>query len=181
VLSHVAPAHLLEHERLPLLVRGRGIGLGDVERDLAGAKRVGHDGREGREPQPSFDEPDGEPEPPGDALDVGALLDQLLEGEALVGRVHGEPLEVLREPGLLRRGRSAVDYEAANLVIDPQLALFGETGERPEAAAARLDGEAPLRLLRGGNHEVLQKPPRLDVRLQLKVSLLVGGPPHVAR
>ena len=165
MLSHVAPAHLLEHERLPLLVRGGGISLVDVERDLAGAKGVEHDGREAREPQSPLDKADGEPEPMGDALDVGALLDQLLEGQALVRRVHGEPLEVLGEPGFLRRGRSAVDHEAANLVGGPQLSFFGKTGERPESAPARFDGEAALRLLRGGNHEVLQKPPRLDVRL----------------
>ena len=73
MLGHVAPAHLLEHEGLPLLVGGRGISLGDVERDLAGAERVEHDWSEAREPQPPLDEPDGEPEPPGDALDVSAL------------------------------------------------------------------------------------------------------------
>ncbi|HEX8534367.1 MAG TPA: hypothetical protein VF662_09380 [Allosphingosinicella sp.] len=89
MLSHATPAHLLEHERLPLLVRSRGISLGDVERDLASAKRVEHDGREAREPKPSFNEPDGEPELPGDPLDVCVLLYELLEGRWDLLESHG--------------------------------------------------------------------------------------------
>jgi hypothetical protein len=158
VLSHVAPAHLLEHERLPLLVRGRGISLSDVEHDFAGAQRLEYDGCEAREPQPPLDEPHGEPEPPGDALDVGALFDQLLERQALVGRAHGEPLEVLGEPGLLRGSRSAVDNEAANLVVVPQPSFFGETGQRPKAAPPGSTVKRPFGLFAGATTRFCRSP-----------------------
>ena len=152
----VASAHLLEHEGLPLLVGRRGIGLGDVEADLAGAERFEHDGSKRREAQPALDEADGQPEPPGDPLDVGALLDQLLEGEALVGRVHRQPLEILGEARLLGFGGAAFEHQAAHFVRLGQFAFFGQALERAQPPAARLDGETAARLDRAGHDEILE-------------------------
>jgi predicted RNA-binding Zn ribbon-like protein len=57
----------------------------------------------------------------GRSLDVGALLDQLLEGQALVGRVHGEPLEVLGKAASCAAAGTAIDDEAAHLMVGGSL------------------------------------------------------------
>ena len=71
-----------------------------VERDLARAQRVEYRGMEPGEPQTALDMADGEPEPAGNPFYIGTLLDQRAEREALVGRVHREPLEVLGKRSL---------------------------------------------------------------------------------
>jgi hypothetical protein len=157
VAGHVAPADLLEDVSLPLLVGRRRIGLGDVQRDLAGAERLEHDRCKGGEPQPSLDKAHGEAEPPGDALDVAPCSMSCWKARhssagfmASRWKFSASPPPAQR-PGR-RRQRDSRPHGRR------QLALLGKTGERAEAAAARFDREAALRLPCGGDDEVLQQP-----------------------
>ena len=71
---------MLEHARLDLLVRGGAIGLGHVERDLAGGEGIEHHRRKPGEAEPALDETHGEPEAARDRFDIRTVLDELLEG-----------------------------------------------------------------------------------------------------
>lgn len=111
-----------EYPGLLLCVGGGGIGHRHVERDLVvlqrGEDRVG----EVRQSEPSEDEPLGLPDALGD---VGGLLgfglDHVAERHALVGRVHVELVEVLREAGLRRFGPIGKD-EYGDLEVERQIA-----------------------------------------------------------
>src|SRR3546814_12837709 len=66
----IAGAVAVPDEKLLLLVFGRGIGLGDVQRDGAFAQRLEDGLGHGREPQAALDEPTGE----ADALGGTAVI-----------------------------------------------------------------------------------------------------------
>jgi hypothetical protein len=175
-----AAAELLEHPQLALLVRGRGIGLGGIERDLSRAQRIEHLRVKPGEPQSAFDMADGEPEPASDPFDVGALLDQLAEREALVGRVHRQPLEVLGERGLGRADIAALaEHEAGDLVILGQRALGLQRLQRAKAAPAGFDGVAASRLCRG-HHQVLQQSAGGDIGGKLRVGHKIARSADIA-
>ena len=177
----IAAAHLLEDIGLPLLVGRCRIGLCDIEADVARAERLEHHRGKAGEPQTAFDETHRQSEPAGDAFDVRPLFDQLPEGEALVGRVHRQALEVLREAGLARAGRIAVEDEAGHVATRGNGAVGCKALQRPQAPAAGLDGEASPGFAEAGHHEILKESTRRNVRLQLEVGRFAGHPPHVAR
>src|SRR3546814_8886486 len=83
--------------KLLLLVFGRGIGLGDVQRDGAFAQRLEDGLGQGREPQAALDEPTGEAEALGDTVDIIIETDEILERAAFLGRRHLELMEVGRD------------------------------------------------------------------------------------
>jgi hypothetical protein len=107
------------------------------------------------------------------------LFDQLAEGEAFVGGVHREPLEVLGKARFLRR--FAIDDQATDLMIGGDLPFVGERLERAPAPFAGFDGEAAPGLAQGRDDEILKQAVRLDIGLELEVGLWIARPAHVAR
>ena len=131
----IAAAQLVEHMRLPLAVGRRGVGLGDVERDLAIGERLEHDRCEAGEAQPALDEPDGDAEAPGNTFDVRAQLDEVLEGEAFVGGVERELLEVLRKARFRDGAAEIVKHETGDIEVGRRSCPRRQASSAPRGAA----------------------------------------------
>ncbi len=77
----------------------------------------------------------------GDAVGVAALRDQLLAGDALVGRIRADPLEVFDEARLLSYG--VIHDEAEDLMVSRDPAFPGEALKRADPVPPGPDGEGP--------------------------------------
>ena len=176
----IAAAHLVEDVRLPLAVGCRGIGLGDVKRDLAVGERLEDDRGQTGEAKTALDETDRHAEAARDPLDVGALLDEVLKGEALVGRVKRELLEILGEACLGDSAAEVIEHEAGDLDIGGERAGLRQRLERRVPPTAGFHREGAPRLLVGGDDQVLQQAARLYIGAKLEVSHLVAASPDVA-
>ena len=141
---------------------GCGVSLGQIEGDVARCERL--EDRLGKvgETQPAFDETLGKAETLGDSSGVAVFLDEVLEGLALLGGRHLQPLEVFRERDLASVVLAAVDDEAGHLEIGLHRAALDDPvhGAHPLAAADDLEASP---LLRFGDDEVLQDAARLDI------------------
>ena len=140
----VAGGDLLEDPRLDLLVRGRAIGLGHVEGDLARGERLEHHRRERGEAQAAFDEAHGEAEAAGDLLDRGSGVDQRGEGLGFVGRVHREAMEVLGKAGLDCALGAVFEHQAGHFVVLGQKLVFGQRQHRRRRRSPASTSNLPL-------------------------------------
>ena len=131
---------LRPHRDLARPVGGRGEGLEGIEVDPAGAVGVQQLGRGVAEAQPLLDRALGDAEAGGDGGDRDTRLGELREGAHLVGGVHGDADDVLRERQFA--GLAAGGDQARHRMVRVENAVRGERLERGQAAPAGDDGEA---------------------------------------
>ena len=172
---------LLPDRPLAVVVGGDRECLERLEVDVLGAVGVQQLGRRVAEPEPLLDDALADAETRGDGGDGDACVGERRERDHLVGRVHGDADDVLRERELARVGVRG-DL-AGHRMIGIERAVLGERLQRREAAAAGDDGEALgtviVRVV-GAGDEVLQQPVGLDGGQELGLGVAVGwGLAHV--
>ena len=173
IVAIIGPAHALEHTRLAVDIGRDGISLRDPERDLACGKCREDDGSQFGKPDPLLDEACRDPEAFRDIFAARPPVEEVLEGRAFIRRVHRDAVEVL---GKARFSRSGIIFEHKhlNLMVRGKPVRLNQTLERPQAAAARLDGEVP-RLFERRDHEILQQAMRGDIIGQaVEVGIAIG-------
>ena len=173
--------HPLPNAKLAVVVGGDSERHQGLEVELLGAVGVEQLGRRVAEAKPLIDGALGDAEARGDGRDGDAGIGEPGERDHLVGGVHRDAHDVLRErelAGVAVRG----DF-AGYRVIGVQRAVLSERLERREAAPAGDDGEAldavRVRLV-GPHDEVLQQVVLGDGGPELGLGRLVGrGLAHV--
>lgn len=166
--------HLLEDAQLHLMLIGCGIGLGEVERDVAGGQRFEDRSGQVGEAEAAVDETLCETEALCDRGGVAVFLDEMLEGLAFFGRRHLQALEVLGQRHFARIVFAAIYYEAGNLEVCVHRAAFDDLvhGAHPLAASDHLEATA---LLCFCDDEVLQDAAGLDIEGQAFLELRIGS------
>ena len=166
----------LPHGPLPVVVGGDGERHQRLEVDGLGAVGVEQLGRRVAEAKPLLDGTLGDSEARGDGRDGDAGRGETCERDHLVGGVHRDAHDVLRERELA--GVAVRGDLAGNGVIGVERAVLGERLQRGEAASAGDDGEAldavRVRLV-GAGDEVLEQPVRLDGRRSCSSANSSGG------
>ena len=168
--------HLLPYRALAVVIGGDRECLQRLEVDLVGAVGVEQLGRGVAEPQALLDQAFGDAEARGDGGDGGARLRELAERDHLVGRVHGDAHDVLRERELA--GIAVRGDLARHRMVGIEGAVPGERLQRREAPSAGHDGialGAVLGGIVGAGDEVLEQPVRLDGGHELGLGEFVGG------
>ena len=173
--------HLLPHRPLAVVIGGDRERLQRLEVDRVLAVGVEQLGRRVAEAKALLDGAFRHAEARGDGGDGDPGACERGEGGHLVGGVHRDAHDVLRERELA--GVAVRGDLAGHRMIGVERAVLGQRLERGEAASAGDDGEAldavRVRLV-GAGDEVLQQPVRGDGRLELDLSRLVGrGLAHV--
>ena len=149
---------LLPHGALAFMVRRDRERLERLKADFPGAVGVEDLGGGVAEAQALLDEVLGNTEARGDGGDGGAGLGEFGEGGHLVGGVHGDAHDVLRERQFA--GVVVRSDPAKHGVIGVERAFLGQRVQRCEAPSAGHDGEALIALVVGAvgaGDEVLQK------------------------
>lgn len=168
----VGRRNLLEDLRLDCLIRGRAIGLGQIECDLASCKRLEDNGCELGQAQSSFNKTNGKPEAAGDVFDGDPAFDQRGKGHGFVGRVHRQAVEVFSKAGLDRSFGRVFEDEAGHLMVAGKHLAIGERKHRPAAAFTGFD----LKLALGSrpDDEILEQTQRGDAGLKLGIGCGIG-------
>ena len=117
------------------MVGGDGEGLQHFEVDLVGAVGVEQVRGHVAEAQALFDQALGGAETRRDGRDGEAGIGQLREGDHLVGRVHGDADDILRQRQLARYRRIGGD-QAGHRVVGVDRAVLGQCLHGGEAASA---------------------------------------------
>jgi len=170
---------LFEDARLDSLIRGRAVGLCQIEGDFARSQRIEHDGGEPGKPQPAFDEADRQPEPACNDFARRTSLDQRRKGLGLIGRIHREAVEVLGKTGFNGMFGAVFEDQAGHFMVLGQNLVLGETEHRLAAALTGLDLE--LALSRRPDDEVLQQAAGGNAGLEFGIGDRIGMPPDIAR
>ena len=168
IVAIVAAAHLLEHRFLPIGVAGRAIGLGGIEADRTVAQSLEDTGCEPGKADATFNEARGDAEPLGDVFGTGAVdVNEVAEGRAFVGRVHGLALIVFGEAGFAGVA-AVVQHQHRDRIVLGQRAVADQLMDAGEAAAAGGDFELAGLFGDAKADQVLQDAARGDIGLQLR-------------
>ena len=129
------PRDLFPGRHLAGVVGGDGEGLQHFQVDLVGPVGVEQVRRHVAEAEALFDQPLGGAEARRDHGDGEAGVGELREGDHLVGRMHGDADDVLRQRQLARHVRIGGD-QAGHRVVGIDRAVLGQRLHGREAAAA---------------------------------------------
>ena len=161
------------YAQLYLVLVGCGVGLGDVQRDVAGCECFEDWTGKVGEAQAPVDETLRQSEALRNRSRIAVFFDKMLERLAFLSRRHLQSLEVLRQRDLARIVFAAIDDEARYFEVRVHGAPLDDAvhGPHPLPAAYHLEAAALFRL---GDDEVLQHAARLDIEGQSLLEFGIG-------